>query len=63
MNSCEFVTYISALACTIAKDRSGDELELLAAVFNQLGDTLATIAVREEICTSKDTDNDVPFPP
>ena len=45
MNSCNFVTFISLLACEIAKDKTQDELAILAAFFNQLGDTLATLAV------------------
>lgn len=44
MNSCAFVNFISLLACEIAKDKSQDELAILAAFFTQLGDTLATIA-------------------
>lgn len=44
MNSCEFATFITALACTIAKDKTPDELAVLSAFFVQLGDTLATIA-------------------
>ena len=44
MNSCEFVTFISILACNIAKDKSSEELAILSAFFVQLGDTLATIA-------------------
>lgn len=43
MNSCEFVTFISGLACSIAKDKTPEEITLLAAFFTQLGDTLATI--------------------
>ena len=43
MNDCEFVTYISILACTIAKDKTPDELAILALLFTQLGDTLATL--------------------
>ncbi|MFR2571651.1 MAG: DUF6774 domain-containing protein [Clostridia bacterium] len=45
MNSCNFVTFISLLACEIAKDKTQDELAILAAFFTQLGDTLATLAV------------------
>ena len=45
MVSCEFVTLISTLACTIAKNKSQKEIELLAVFFTQLGDTLATISV------------------
>lgn len=45
MGTCEFVTLISTLACTIAKNKSQKEIELLAVFFTQLGDTLATISV------------------
>lgn len=44
MGSCEFVSFISALACTIAKGKSQREINILASFFNQLGDTLATIS-------------------
>ena len=44
MNSCEFVTFISALACTIAKGKSQREINILSAFFSQLGDTLDTIS-------------------
>lgn len=44
-NYCEFVSFISFLACLIAKDKTEEELVLLSAVFTQIGDTLATIAV------------------
>ena len=45
MNSCEFVLFISILACTIAKDKTQKEIEILSAFFTQLGDTLASISV------------------
>ena len=45
MQSCEFVTFISTLACSIAINKSQKEIELLAAFFSQLGDTLATLSV------------------
>ena len=45
MNPCAFVNFISLLACEIAKDKSQDELSILAAFFTQLGDTLATLAI------------------
>lgn len=45
MNSCSFVNFISILACEIAKDKSQDELAILATLFTQLGDTLATLAL------------------
>lgn len=44
MDSYEFVTFISVLACTIAKDKSQKEIDILSAFFSQLGDTLATIS-------------------
>lgn len=44
MNSCEFVTFISALANIIADGKTQDEINILSAFFTQLGDTLATIS-------------------
>ncbi len=36
MQNCEFITFISILACTIAKDKTQEELNILSAFFNQL---------------------------
>ena len=36
MPNCEFVTFISLLACSIAKDKSPEELATLSAFFVQL---------------------------
>lgn len=36
MQNCEFVTFISVLACGIAKDKTPEELAILAASFTQL---------------------------
>lgn len=36
MNSCEFVTLISTLACSIAKGKKQDEIDILAVFFTQL---------------------------
>ena len=47
LNSCEFVSLITSIACVIAKDKSSDELNLLSTVFTQLGDTLATITKKK----------------
>lgn len=58
MNSCEFVTFISVVACSLTSCCSKDELSLLAAVFTQLGDTLATILTREEICSRDEGEKD-----
>lgn len=50
MHSCELVVTISATACAISKGKSPDEIALLATIFSQLGDTLATIAAQEALC-------------
>lgn len=50
MQSCELVTFVTAMACSISKCCSPEELEILSAVFSQLGDTLATIITNEESC-------------
>lgn len=44
-SSCEFVVFISILACSIAKGKSKEDIDLLAVFFVQLGDTLASISV------------------
>ena len=36
MPNCVFVTFISVLACSIAKDKSPEELSILSAFFVQL---------------------------
>ena len=36
MQNCEFVTFISILACSIAKDKTPDELATLSTFFVQL---------------------------
>ena len=48
MNNCEFVTFISALACSIAKNKSEEELSILALMFTQLGDNLATLSALKD---------------
>ena len=50
MNSLELTSAITALANAIACKLSVDEIALLASIFVQLGDTLATIAARESLC-------------
>ena len=54
MNTLELTTAITALANTIACELNLDEIALLASIFVQLGDTLATIAARENLCGNKD---------
>lgn len=48
MNSCELVTIISSLSCAIAEAFTEEELVVLATVFTQLGDSLATILANNE---------------
>ena len=36
MQNCEFVSLISALACTISKDKKPEEISLLSVFFVQL---------------------------
>lgn len=50
LSPCELVSFVTALACSIAKCCDEEEVEILAAVFVQLGDTLATINVQKGIC-------------
>lgn len=50
MNGCELTASISALASLLASRLSDSELALTAAVFTQLGDTLATLSVQKSIC-------------
>ena len=50
MNSLELTSVVTALANAIACKLSADEIALLASIFVQLGDTLATIAARENLC-------------
>lgn len=54
--SCDLVLTISALACCIAEGKSSDEITLLAAVFSQLGDTLATITAQQDLCAPGNSD-------
>ena len=50
MNSLELTSAVTALANAIVCKLSVDEIALLASIFVQLGDTLATIAAQENLC-------------
>ena len=50
MNSLELTSAITALANTIACNLTVDETALIAGIFVQLGDTLATIAAIKNLC-------------
>ncbi|WP_125139930.1 DUF6774 domain-containing protein [Clostridium transplantifaecale] len=51
MQSCEFAMTVTALACNIAKGKTSEEIALYAALFSQLGDTLATIDAHQVLCS------------
>lgn len=52
MNSCELVNLVSMLSCIIVQSYSDEEIGVLAAVFTQLGDSLATILANEALRAS-----------
>lgn len=54
MNSLELTSAVTALANAISCRLSLDELALLASIFVQLGDTLATIVATENLCGNTD---------
>lgn len=49
MNSCEYIAYISALACSLSENRSNHDITYLASFLTQLGSTLGAIAVHNEL--------------
>ena len=53
MNSCELVTLVSFLSFLIANNYEDAELAVLAAVFTQLGDSLATILANKDLLDKK----------
>ena len=53
MKSLELTSAVTALANAIACNRTIDEVAWIASIFVQLGDTLATIAAQENLCTEK----------
>lgn len=50
---------VATLAIGISKDKSTVEINVLAAIFNQLGDTLETIAAQRE-CMGNGSENYIP---
>jgi hypothetical protein len=53
MNSFELTAAVTALANAIACGLTIDEMAVAAGIFVQLGDTLATIAARENLCKNE----------
>ena len=60
MNSFELTAAVTALANAIASKLSPSEIALIASIFVQLGDTLATIAAREALCGETEAHNNIP---
>ena len=61
MNSCELVNLVSMLSCLIVQNYNNDEIAVLAAIFTQLGDSLATILANEallESCKNNESKDD-----
>ena len=54
MSPLELTSAVTALANALACRLTVDEMALLASLFTQLGDTLATIAAREALCGEND---------
>ena len=55
MNSFELTTLVTTATNAIACNLSVGEIALLASVFVQIGDTLATIAAKRSLCEEKET--------
>ena len=53
MCSKETAAAVTALAVMITEKLSGEQSALIAAIFVQLGDTIATILAAESFCTNK----------
>lgn len=53
MDACTLTAAVTAAANTLACKLDDDELAVLAAMFNQLGDTLALIAVQRDLCSTR----------
>lgn len=58
MRSLELTGAITALANAMACNLTIDEIALVAGIFVQLGDTLSTIAARENLCKDKKKSED-----
>ena len=56
MNSLELTSAITAVANAIACKLTTSEITLVASIFVQLGDTLATIAASHALCEERAED-------
>ena len=59
MNSLELTSAITALANAIACKLTPSEIALVAGIFVQLGDTLATIGAVEALCEERKEQTEV----
>ena len=50
MNSLELTSAVTAIANAIACNKNLNEIALLASIFVQIGDTLATIVAEKSLC-------------
>lgn len=57
MNSCEITALVTAAANVISCGLTAEEISLLATVFTQLGDTLATKAAFCALCEDSQKQN------
>ncbi|GEM_PF-895561 len=49
MNECELIALVTSVACGLSKCCSQNDITIMAAVFSQLGDTLATVLTYREL--------------
>ena len=54
MNPCELTMGITALANSLACQLTDEDLNLAAAIFSPLGDTLTTISVQRSLCAKQE---------
>ena len=52
MTPCEITAAVTAVANFISCNFTDAQIDLLGAVFTQLGDTLATISTQRALCSS-----------
>ena len=53
MDACTLTAAVTAAANSLACRMDDDELAVMAAMFTQLGDTLALIAVQRGLCNAR----------
>jgi hypothetical protein len=49
MDECELIYFVTTVACAIAKCCPTEDIGILAVMFAQLGDTLATVVAKREL--------------